>query len=159
MQASSSSPIRWTPSRAFVAGVVASVAMLDLGTGAWLLTADAPWLAHGSGTVWLDGSREVQESGPLATVLLSLWRRMGAFSVFAGITTLVWLWRGLRDRSTLTTLLIVYIVAGLGFGYTDNTFFAGTPYALFKQTIGGFWVTALALHLWSARAQARVATT
>lgn len=137
----------------FIIAVVAGVALLDLGTGCWLLTSDAPWLAHGSGTVWLTGSEEVEQGRPLAPLLLSLWRRMGAFSIFAGITTLVWLWRGLRDRPTLTTLLVVYIIAGLGFGYTDSAFFAGTPYALFKQIVGVFWVTALGVHLWAGRAE------
>jgi hypothetical protein len=137
--------------QAFVAIVVGSVAIFDLVTGFWLLFSPEPWLVNGADTVWTAAASEVVDQGPLAETLLSMWRRIGAFSVFAGVTTLVWLARGTRHPSTLTTLLIVYTVAGLAFGYTDATFFDGTPYLTTKRVIGGFWFVALGAHLWGRR--------
>lgn len=136
----------------YAVAVIASVAALDLVTGVYLLTSSTPWMAHGPETVWTDAAPLLADQPALAAALRSLWQRVGAFSVFAGLMTMVWLWRGLRDPTVLRTLLVAYLVAGLAFGLTDARWFAGTDYHLFKQAVGGLWVTALAAHALANRA-------
>lgn len=142
---------------AYVYVVVGGVALLDLATGLYLLASPTPWLAHGPQTVWTEVVPLIETAPPLAAALASLWQRVGAFSCFAGIMTLVWLWRGRRDPSVLRTLLVAYLVAGLAFGLTDARWFSGTPYHLFKQVIGGLWVTALGAHVAAQRTRSRSA--
>jgi hypothetical protein len=134
--------------RPLVVIVVALVALVDIASGAWLLLSPAPWLAAGPDTVWTRAAAELGQSPALDTALASLWARVGAFSTFAGLSTLVWLWRGLDDRRTLSTLLVTYLVCGLAFAYSDAAFFEGTVYLAIKRAIGGAWVLAIVMHFW-----------
>ncbi len=131
--------------------VVAAVALSDIVVGGWLLAAPTPWWAAGPDTVWVDAARDLGENATLDAALASLWARVGAFSLFAGISTLVWLWRGLSDRRTLTTLLVTYLFAGLAFAYTDAAYFEGTAYLAGKRAIGVAWVLAIVVHFAAAR--------
>jgi hypothetical protein len=135
--------------RIVVVVVVCFVALLDVATGVWLLFGEEPWRAHGDDTVWTAAAARLGTDPALDAALMSLWHRVGAFSVFAGASTLVWLWHGWRDRRILTTLLVTYLVVGTAFGLADARWFSGTPYHLFKQAIGAAWVSALGLHLWN----------
>ncbi len=147
----SGQPIPAPPAlRVFVIGVVASVALLDLVSGIYLMTSVRPWLAHGGGTIWVDVASRIGSDPVVDAALLSLWHRVGAFSVFAGLSTLTWLVVGLRDRRVLTVLLVMYLIAGVPFGVTDAAHFEGTPYLLGKRVIGLFWVLALVAH-WLGR--------
>ena len=132
--------------------IVAVVALLDTATGAWLLLSDSPWRAAGPDTIWTRAAQQLGHSPVVDTALASLWARAGAFSLFAGLSTLVWLWRGLHDCKTLSTLLVTYLVAGLAFAYSDAAYFEDTIYLMAKRVIGGAWVLALVIHV---RASAR----
>jgi hypothetical protein len=134
-----------------VFGIAAGVALLDIFVGAYLLVSPTPWLAHGPDTVWTRAAEELGSHGALDAAYAALLDRVGAFSLFAGISTAVWLARSLTDRRILSTLLITYVVAGLAFGITDAEHFGGTPYLTAKRVIGGAWMLALVLHFTVAR--------
>lgn len=127
----------------FVLLVVILIGTLDFATGVYLLTAPTPWLAHGPETVW-----SLAAPGAPGELTMSLFRRVGAFSLYAGSVTLVWAWLGKSDRKLLSALLITYSVVGIAFAYADNAYFAGTAYLRVKQAIGGFWTAALIAHFW-----------
>lgn len=127
----------------FVLLVVVLIGALDFATGVYLLASSEPWLAHGAATVW---SLAAPDAPP--ELALSLFRRMGAFSLYAGSVTLVWAWLGRSDRRLLSVLLVTYSVVGVAFAYADNAFFAGTAYLHVKQAIGAAWTAALVAHFW-----------
>ncbi len=126
----------------FVLVVVVLIGMLDFATGAFLLASPEPWLAHGRETVW-----SLAPSVP-ADLSMSLFRRIGAFSLYAGTVTIVWAWFGKADRRLLSALLITYSVVGVAFAYADNAYFTGTTYLRLKQAIGAVWTAALLAHFW-----------
>lgn len=132
--------------RRAVLGVVAAVALLDIATGLWMLISTDPWRAHGTDTLWSRAAAELGSSEVLAEALLSAWQRIGAFSFFAGVSSLVWLVFASRDRRLLAALLLTYLGAGLAFGYTDARWFSGTAYHAFKQVVGVAWLAAIGLH-------------
>ncbi len=130
----------------FVWIVLSLIGLYDLAVGAWLLTAAEPWRAHGPDTLW-QATPELLAQIPASTnVFESLYRRMGAFSLHAGAVTVVWAFLARSNRPLRTALLVTYTLTGLGFGYTDGLFFAGTAYAQVKHLIGGLWVAALIVH-------------
>jgi hypothetical protein len=137
--------------RAFVVVVALSVGLYDTVVGLVMLFSDAPWLAHGPDTVWTHAADRLGADAALATALRASWARIGAFSLFAGVSTLAWLSRALRDPKLLRMLLIVYAVAGLGFAVSDAAWFAGTPYLTMKRVIGAAWMLALAAQFWVVR--------
>lgn len=141
--------------RLFAVVVVALVATYDGATGVYMLTSKTPFLAHGDDTVWTRGAAELSGSA-LSQAARASWARLGAFQLFAGISTWVWLLRGWKEPRVLTTLLVVYVVAGLGFGLTDGAWFDGTPYLVVKRVVGVLWVLALAAQLWSRRRERAV---
>lgn len=132
--------------RRAVLGVVATVALLDISTGLWMLISADPWRAHGTDTLWSLAAAELGSSEVLAQALLAAWQRIGAFSFFAGVSSLVWLSFAARDRRLLAALLLTYLGAGLAFGYTDARWFSGTAYHAFKQAVGVAWLAAIGLH-------------
>lgn len=138
-----------SPLRLAVLGTIGLVATWDLGVGAYLLASSEPWRAHGPGTLW-------SENALLAALppVMSLYRRLGAFSLYAGAMTLVFAAVGHRHRPTLTALLFGYAITGLGFFATDTTYFKGTPYYALKQVFGALWSVAIVLHLLEGRRQA-----
>ncbi|MDX2009444.1 MAG: hypothetical protein SFW67_04605 [Myxococcaceae bacterium] len=126
--------------------VVGAVAVLDIGTGLYLLGSSTPWQAHGPATRWASAP-EVAALSPAATGLLdSLYRRLGAFSLHAGVVTLVGAVLGARNRRLMGGLLVLWMVNGLAFFFTDRAAFAGTPYFAFKQIVGTAWALAAVWH-------------
>lgn len=142
---------------AFAAVIVGLVATYDLAVGLAMIFSPAPWLAHGPGTVWTRAAAELGDDA-VSQALRASWARIGAFSTFAGASTWVWLIRGLRDPSTLTTLLVVYLLVGTAFGLTDAAWFGGTTYITVKHGIGVLWLAALGAQLWARRRDAATAT-
>jgi hypothetical protein len=141
----------WNAGRLWCLVVIVSVALYDGATGFYLLFSPEPWLANGPETVWTAGAPTTSTSAETTAALMSMWRRLGAFSLFAGISTLMWAWRARNDDGTLLALLVTYVIAGLAFGYTDATWFAGTPYHLIKQAIGAVWISALVVQILRVR--------
>ena len=116
---------------------------MDLGKA----VADAPELAHGDDTVW--AGLDASAAGVHAAL-----RRLGAFSLHSGAVTLVWTALAYRRPALRTWLLFTYLVTGLGFAWTDATYFAGTRYYLMKQILGGLFAAAMVVHFaarWRAR--------
>ena len=139
-----------TRTRIAVLAIIAVIALWDVGVGAMLLGSSEPWRAHGPGTLWADASA-------LAAVpaVASLYRRLGAFSLHAGVMTLVFAGVGARHRPTLNALLVGYTLTGFAFFATDSAYFRGTPYFVVKQVFGALWMLALVLHLLEGRRAAK----
>ena len=135
---------------------ILAVGLYDTSVGLWMLLSPEPWLAHGPATLWTT-TPALQASAELAQILDSLFRRMGAFSLFAGLTSLYVGWRFARQPAQLLGFMILYMVAGLGFAVTDARFFRGTAYYWIKQAIGGFWFVAT-LALWHSHRHSRQLT-
>jgi hypothetical protein len=135
----------------FVVIIVASVGLLDVTTGCWLLFSSTPWTAHGTDTVWMRAPAVLSSAPDAAPLVESLFRRMGAFSLHAGVVTLASAVLGRRHPRLMTGVLVLWMVVGLAFFLTDRAAFAGTPYLGAKQVIGGFWSLALVVHLVSMR--------
>ncbi len=134
--------------RWFVVGTIVVVSGFDVVTGTYLLTSDAPHLAHGAEGPWADLAPLLEASSPHRDAVLSTLRRVGAFQSFAGLMTLAWLiYAKLRDEAVITVLMGTYLVFGVLFFLTDRAFFAGTSYLLLKQAIGTLWLAAFAVHL------------
>ncbi len=132
----------------FVLGVIALVALLDGVVGVRLLTSPEPWLVNGAGTLWARDAPALW-SGASASLIRSLYRRLGAFSVHTAAVTAVWAWLGRDDSRAITTLFVVYTATGLAFAANDREYFRGTRYFAFKQVIGGLWALAFLAHLFA----------
>ncbi|MCB9781198.1 MAG: hypothetical protein H6742_21710 [Alphaproteobacteria bacterium] len=115
------------------------IGLYDVAVGAFMLLADHPGLAHGPGTLWVQA--------PDDALTLSLFRRTGAFSLHAGVAMLVWSALGRTRPPVLLALLLTCAVTGMGFAWTDATFFADTPYRVVKQALGGVFGLALLAHV------------
>lgn len=138
----------------FVVAVVATVGVLDVMTGLWLLVSPTPWTAHGPDTVWLRAPVIAERVPDAAPLLEALFRRTGAFSLHAGVVTIVGAWLGRRHRTLMTGLLVVWMLDGLAFFVTDRAAFANTPYLVAKQVIGSAWALAFVVHLVQGRKSA-----
>ena len=137
---------RW--SLVFVAMVVASVALLDVATGAYLSFAADPTAAHGDETLWTTLAPTIRGEEETSQAVISLFRRIGAFQLFAGLMSLIWLGYGLwRQADAITVLLGAYLGVGIIFFWVDRSFFAKTDYFIFKQIIGAVWAMAFVVHL------------
>jgi len=136
-----------------VLAIIAVVALWDIAVGAFLLGSSEPWRAHGPGTLWADASALV-----VVPAVVSLYRRLGAFSLHAGVMTLVFAAIGMRHRPTLTALLFGYTLTGLAFFATDNAYFRGTPYFLVKQVFGALWTLAIVIHVVEGRRRPSAST-
>lgn len=139
------------PTSWFVVVVVASVGVLDIVTGGFLLFSSTPWTAHGPQTVWMNAPAVVASSADAGALVDALFRRMGAFSLHAGVVTVAGALLGRRHRALMTGVLVLWMVDGLAFFATDRAAFVGTPYFVAKQVIGGFWALALVVHLLQGR--------
>lgn len=134
----------------FALATMAIVGAYDLNVGLWMLFTEQPWLAHGPGTLWaVQAPWLSRQAEPQALLLASLFQRMGAFSVFAGLMSLYVSISFRRQPRVIGRFMLVYIVAGLGFAFTDATFFKGTTYFWVKQALGAAWFLA-AVWLWLA---------
>lgn len=132
-----------------VAAIVILVGLYDAGIGLFMLFSQSPHLAHGASTLW---AHVPEAAGPQTNVVLaSLFARMGAFSLHAGAATIVWCATAWRNRRAMSALLLTYLVTGMAFFASDVRYFAGTPYFVVKQTLGGLWMFAVALHFWPRR--------
>ena len=136
--------VEW--SRRFVVGMLWAIGLFDVVCGLRMLLGDAPWLQNGQGGPWLALPIDVQVQLATGPVALGLYRRIGAFWLHAGLVTLVWTWWVRRDWRGRTLLLMTYCLSGLGLGWCDATFAAGTDWGVFKQAIGGVWVIGLLAH-------------
>lgn len=139
------------PTSWFVVIVVGSVGLLDVVTGGWLLFSATPWTAHGPQTVWMNAPAVSSSSSDANALVEALFRRMGAFSLHAGVVTVAGAVLGRKYRSLMTGVLVLWMLDGLAFFATDRAAFVGTPYFLAKQVIGGFWALALVVHLLQGR--------
>jgi hypothetical protein len=132
--------------------VVIAVGVYDASVGLYMLFASEPWRAHGPATLWRSLDVDYASLAPDARVLvMSLFRRLGAFSLFAGCVSLFVALTERREPMKLARFMALFVVAGLAFGVTDGTYFAGTRYHLIKQVIGGVWVVSLGVLFWHLR--------
>jgi hypothetical protein len=129
-----------------VLSVVFFVAAFDVVVGLRLLFSPRPHLAHGGEGPWARAPPTALP-GETAVVLRSLYRRMGAFSLHAGVVTAVWAAMAHDDRRGLTALLVTYAVTGPAFFATDRAYFRGTRYFVIKQALGALWTAALVVDL------------
>lgn len=129
-----------------VLALMTVIALWDVGMGLRLLFLPSPQLAHGADTAW-------SSVGVLAGTpgVASMLQRLGAFSLHAGVTTLVLIAIGARYRPVLTAVLFTYAITGLGFLANDLTYFRGTSYLMIKQLFGALWTLAIVLHLIEGR--------
>jgi hypothetical protein len=134
-----------------VVAVVVAIGLFDASVGAFLLLSPTPWIAHGSGTIWLNAPAAAGTDPTTAALLMSLFRRLGAFSFHVGVLTAALGLVGRRDRRVLSLVLALYTVDGLAFLFTDRAYFLGTPYFLMKQFIGAVWAAAVVWHLVEGR--------
>lgn len=139
------------PTSWLVVAIVACVGVLDIVTGGWLLFSATPWTAHGPQTVWMNAPAVFSSSSDASALVDALFRRMGAFSLHAGVVTVAGAVLGRKHRALMTGVLVLWMVDGLAFFATDRAAFMGTPYFIAKQVIGGFWALALVVHLLQGR--------
>ena len=136
-----------------VAGIVIIVGLYDVVVGLFMLFSPSPYLAHGPNTVW---SYTPQAADSQIRVLLSsLFARIGAFSLHAGVASIVWCATAWRNRKSMGALLLTYLVTGLAFFSSDSRYFAGTTYFAVKQVLGALWMLAIVLHFWPRRQRKR----
>lgn len=128
-----------------VLAIVCLVALYDVITGLRMLLSPEPWRAHGD-SVWSNAGPAAAQLDGIGELTMSLFRRVGAFSLHAGVVALVWAWLGRSDRRVLSALLLTYLATGVGFFATDAAYFRGTRYFLLKQAFGALWAVAAALH-------------
>jgi len=133
-----------------VLAVVFLVAVFDIAVGVRLLASRAPYLVNGVDALWARESPRLYD-GDAAALLRSLYRRLGAFSLHAGVSTVVWAWFGRDDARVLGALLVTYTLTGTAFFATDRAYFRGTRYFLVKQVFGALWAAALVAHLLGSR--------
>ena len=127
------------------------VGAYDIAVGITMLFSNTPWNAHGPGTIWSNSADWMPTLGDQASmVVVSLFRRIGAFSLFAGLTSMFVALNFRHDRRNLLRFMLLYMIAGLGFAATDAIFFADTPYYWLKQVIGAAWFIATII-LWRAK--------
>lgn len=132
------------------------VGLWDLATGLYMLLAPEPWRAHGPETLWMTAGPALRDHGAVGVAAMSMLRRIGAFSFYAGALSVGLAWHARRAPHTLTALLAIYTSVGIAFNLTDRAYFAGTSYFVAKQAIGAVWTVGLALHAWE-RWRARAA--
>ena|SRR5689334_11403035 len=139
-----------------VAGIVIIVGLYDVSIGLFMLFSPPPFLANGSNTVWTYAPQAADSQ--MRFLLASLFARIGAFSLHAGLASIVWCATAWRNRKAMSALLLTYLVTGLAFLSSDSRYFAGTTYLVVKQVLGALWMFAIILHFWrrdSASAKAR----
>jgi hypothetical protein len=141
--------------RRLITAAVMVVGIYDVVVGAIMLGSSTPWWAHGPGTSWITLGATIEAALP-PDATLGLFRRMGAFSLHAGVCTIVWAALGHREPRLMSALFITYAITGMGFAITDATYFDGTPYLLGKRVIGAVFFAALLGHFW-LRTRARAA--
>lgn len=133
-----------------VTAAVMLVGLYDVVVGAIMLASDTPWIAHGPGTGWMALGESLGAVAP-PDATLGLFRRMGAFSLHAGASTIVWAALGHRRPALMSALFVTYAITGMGFAITDAAFFEGTMYLLGKRVIGAVFFAALVGHFWMRR--------
>ncbi len=102
----------------------------------------------GDDTLWAGlGALE----GDLSAAVEAAMRRIGAFSLLAGLFQLGWIALSWRDRRFLTALLALQLAIGPVFYWIDQTWFQNTAYLSLKSFMGAAWVVALVLHAASWR--------
>jgi hypothetical protein len=90
-----------------VVALLLAIGLLDIVVGAWLLLSAEPWIAHGRGTLWLQAPALLEAHAEARSLLMSLFRRVGAFSLHAGVVMAALAIVGLRDRRVLTFVLAI----------------------------------------------------
>ncbi len=140
--------------RISVLAIVVLVGLYDALTGLRMLVSAEPWRAHGPDTLWAHAGPAAAQLDAIAQLTMSLYRRVGAFSLHAGVITLMLAWLGRRHRPALSALLVTYLITGVAFLATDAAYFRGTFYFAVKQALGAVWAAAVALHFWPTRPHA-----
>lgn len=130
----------------FVLGTIGIVSLFDTAVGAYLLFAREPFLVNGRDALWAKETPALW-GGEAGTLLRSLYRRLGAFSLHTGVATAVWAWLGAGEPRILTALLVTYTLTGLSFFAGDRRYFKGTRYFVIKQALGALWAAALVAQL------------
>lgn len=136
--------------RRCITSAVVAVGIYDVVVGLYLLASNTPWLGHGPDTSWITLSAQLVDAVP-PDATLGLFRRMGAFSLHAGVCTIVWAILGHRRPALQTALFLTYAGSGMGFALTDAAFFPDTPYRIAKHVIGTIFFVALLAHFWQRR--------
>lgn len=129
-----------------ITAVLVGIGLYDVLVGGWLLASSHPFLAHGPDTPWLTLADAVEQASP-PNATLGLFRRLGAFSLHAGVCTIVWAALAHRRPWLRTALFGTYALTGGAFGATDAAYFPNTPYLHLKHAIGAFFVVALLAHV------------
>ena len=131
--------------RWFVIATLFAIGLFDVVCGLRMLLGDQPWLQNGQQAAWLALPPDVlAQLGTAPTI--GLFRRIGAFWLHAGLVTLAWTWWVRHDWRGRTLLLVTYSLSGIGLGWCDDTFAAGTDWLTFKRIVGGVWVLMLLAH-------------
>ena len=97
-------------------------------------------LVNGKATIWA-------VPGPVNAFVLSLFERIGVFSIHVGIVTMLFGWYSRHHPGFRTLLYLSYFFTGLGFAWHDYKWFYQTDYWYMKQVIGLFFFTALVIQL------------
>ena len=124
----------------YVVVTIVCIGLYDACTGIYLLFSHTPMLVNGSETIWA-------VPGPLNDFVLSLFQRIGFFSLHVGIITMLLGWYSRNHPELRTLLYLSYFFTGLGFAYHDYRWFYQTDYWYIKQAIGFFFFTALVIQL------------
>ena len=127
----------------YVVSVIIAIGIYDAYTGLTLLLSDTPGLVNGTGTVWADPAT-------VNGLTLSLFERIGAFSLHVGVVTMVLGWYSMHHAVLRTVLLLTYFFTGLVFAWHDFRWFAYTDYWYLKQVIGTGFFTALVIQLYGS---------
>ena len=139
--------------RHVVAGIVIIVGLYDVAIGLFMLFSPSPYLAHGPNTIWTAAPQAADSQ--IKVLLASLFARMGAFSLHAGVASIVWCATAWRNRKAMSALLLTYLVTGMAFFSSDSRYFTGTTYFVVKQVLGAFWMLAVVVHFWPTRQHKR----
>lgn len=134
---------------ACVNAIIAVVAAYDILTGIRLIASPRPHLVNGRDTLWAAAAPSLlaADASDSRALMVSLYRRLGAFSLHTGTATLVWAWVARDSPVSLLALLVTYTITGLAFFAGDRRYFRGTRYFALKQLFGALWTVALALQI------------
>src|SRR5437867_11381160 len=89
-----------------VAAIVILVGLYDASIGLFMLFSQSPQLAHGTTTLWAHAAEAVGPEGKV--ILASLFARLAAFSLHAGVASIVWCATSWRNPLAISALLLTY---------------------------------------------------
>lgn len=125
----------------YIVAILILIGSYDALTGLYLILSSTPMQVHGPGTIW-SGSNSTSD------IEISLYQRIGAYSLHVGIVTIVYGWFTRTHPGFRTVLLVTYFITGMAFAYHDHLWFSGTYYWYLKQFIGFLFFLALVIQIY-----------